>query len=137
MPKRKVGSVVTFKNGAKAKVLPSGRMRIFKGPTKKSGKRTTKGGSVSVGGGYSRKRTTKGGSVNVGGGYSRKRTTKAGSVNVGGSVSIGGGVRRRRKKKGGGLARKLIGSTGYGKALLSAGNMASGMYNDIKRGNYF
>ena len=119
MPKRKVGSVVTFKNGAKAKVLPSGRMRIFKGPTKKSS---------------GRKRTTKGGSVSVGGGYSRK---KGGSVSVGGSVSIGGGVRRRRKKKGGGLARKLIGSTGYGKALLSAGNMASGMYNDIKRGNYF
>ena len=129
MPKRKVGSVVTFKNGAKAKVLPSGRMRIFKGPTKKPGKRTTKSGG--------RKRTTKGGSVSVGGGYSRKRTSKAGSINVGGSVSIGGGVRRRRKKKGGGLARKLIGSTGYGKALLSAGNMASGMYNDAKKGNWW
>ncbi len=49
MPKRKVGSIVTFKNGAKAKVQPSGKLKIFKGPTKR--KRTTrKGGSVSSGG---------------------------------------------------------------------------------------
>ena len=49
MPKRKVGSVVTFKNGAKAKVQPSGRLKIFKGPTKKTTKKR-KGGSISTGG---------------------------------------------------------------------------------------
>ena len=48
MPKRKVGSIVTFKNGAKAKVQPSGRLKIFKGPTKKKRK---KGGSIRIGGG--------------------------------------------------------------------------------------
>ena len=53
MPKRKPGSIVTYKNGAKAKVLANGRMRIISGPTKKKGtkKKTKKGGSVSVGGG--------------------------------------------------------------------------------------
>ena len=50
MPKRKVGSIVTFKNGAKAKVQPSGRLKIFKGPTKKT-KTKKKGGSISSGGG--------------------------------------------------------------------------------------
>ena len=48
MPKRKPGTIVTYKNGAKAKVLPNGRMRIISGPTKKSGKK--KGGSIKVGG---------------------------------------------------------------------------------------
>ena len=57
MPKRKVGSVVTFKNGAKAKVLPSGRLRIFSGPTsgpgsKRKGKKK-KGGGLRTGGGVS------------------------------------------------------------------------------------
>ena len=49
--KRKVGSIVTFKNGAKAKVLPSGRLRIISGPTRKSSKKTKKrAGSAPVGG---------------------------------------------------------------------------------------
>lgn len=56
MPKRKPGSIVTYKNGAKAKVLANGRMRIISGPTKKSGtkRKTTRkkrGGSITVGGG--------------------------------------------------------------------------------------
>ena len=51
MPKRKVGSIVTFKNGAKAKVQPSGRLKIFKGPTKKKTKTKKKGGSIRIGGG--------------------------------------------------------------------------------------
>ena len=51
MPKRKPGTIVTYKNGAKAKVLPNGRMRIISGPTKKSGKKKIKvGGSVATGG---------------------------------------------------------------------------------------
>ena len=49
MPKRKPGTIVTYKNGAKAKVLPNGRMRIISGPTKKGGKKK-KGGSIKVGG---------------------------------------------------------------------------------------
>jgi hypothetical protein len=54
MPKKKVGSIVVFKNGAKAKVLPSGRYRIISGPTKGRGsKRKKKGGGVRVGGGVS------------------------------------------------------------------------------------
>ena len=65
MPKRKVGSIVTFKNGAKAKVLASGRLQIFKGPTKK---KTSKGGSISVGGSMRRK----GGSISVGGSLNKK-----------------------------------------------------------------
>ena len=71
MPKRKVGSIVTFKNGAKAKVLPSGKMRIFAGPTKKSGgrKKVSKGGSITVGGSMRKK---KGGSISVGGSINRK-----------------------------------------------------------------
>ena len=75
MPKRKVGSIVTFKNGAKAKVLASGRLQIFKGPTKKK----SKGGSISVGGSVRRKR--KGGSISVGG------SLKGGSISVGGSIN--------------------------------------------------
>ena len=59
MPKRKPGTIVTYKNGAKAKVLPNGRMRIISGPTKKAGKKKTKGGSIKVGGGVKRKRRTK------------------------------------------------------------------------------
>ena len=57
MPKRKPGTIVTYKNGAKAKVLPNGRMRIISGPTKKSG--TKKGDSIKVGGAVKRKRRTK------------------------------------------------------------------------------
>ena len=48
MPKRKPGTIVTYKNGAKAKVLPNGRMRIISGPTKKGKKKI--GGSVATGG---------------------------------------------------------------------------------------
>ena len=59
---------MTFKNGAKAKVLPNGRMRIISGPTKKSGKKT-KGGSISVGGSMRKRR---GGSISVGGMINRK-----------------------------------------------------------------
>ena len=69
MPKHKAGSIVTFKNGAKAKVLPNGRMRIISGPTKKSGGRKKKGGSISVGGSM---RKRKGGSISVGGMINRK-----------------------------------------------------------------
>ena len=82
MPKHKVGSIVTFKNGAKAKVLPSGKMRIISGPTKKSG-RKKKGGSVSVGGSM---RKRKGGSVSVGGSMRKKK---------GGSISVGGMINRK------------------------------------------
>ena len=60
MPKHKPGTIVTYKNGAKAKVLPNGRMRIISGPTKKAGKKKTKGGSIKVGGAVKRK-TKKGG----------------------------------------------------------------------------
>ena len=53
--KRKPGTIVTFKNGAKAKVMPNGRMRIISGPTKKakSKSRSKKGGSIRLGGGMS------------------------------------------------------------------------------------
>ena len=87
MPKHKVGSTVTFKNGAKAKVMPSGRLRIFKGPTKSTRKK--KGGSVRVGGSIG-----VGGSVGIGGSM-RKRKKKGGSVRVGGSMSIAGSVNRK------------------------------------------
>ena len=59
--KKKVGTIVTFKNGAKAKVMESGRYKIISGPTKKS-KKKKKAGSVSVGG-----------SIRVGGGMKRKK----------------------------------------------------------------
>ena len=53
MPKKKVGSVHTAKNGAKYKIMPNGRARFISGPTKgpgaKKGK-AKKGGSVSTGG---------------------------------------------------------------------------------------
>lgn len=55
MPKRKPGTVVTFKNGAKAKVLPNGRMRIISGPKKKKGGGVMVGGSIRIGGGKRRK----------------------------------------------------------------------------------
>ena len=68
MPKKKPGSVHTAKNGAKYKILANGRARFISGPTKKGSKRkTTKGGSITVGGGL--KRRTKGGSVAIGGGF--------------------------------------------------------------------
>ena len=60
MAKRKPGTVVTFKNGAKAKVLPNGRMRIISGPKKKGSKK--KGGGVSTGGG-----------IRTGGGMKKKK----------------------------------------------------------------
>ena len=85
MPKHKVGSTVTFKNGAKAKVMPNGRLKIFKGPTKSTRKK--KGGSVRVGGSVG-----VGGSVRVGGSMRKK---KGGSVRVGGSMSIAGSVNRK------------------------------------------
>jgi len=47
MPKKKVGSVHTAKNGAKYKILPNGRARFISGPTKRaSGKK--KGGFLGV-----------------------------------------------------------------------------------------
>ncbi len=54
--KKKPGTIVVFKNGAKAKVMPNGRYRIFAGPTrgpgsKRKGKKK-KGGSVATGGGF-------------------------------------------------------------------------------------
>lgn len=75
MPKRKVGSIVTFKNGAKAKVLASGRLQIFKGPTKK---KKSKGGSITMGGSVRKNR--KGGSIHIGGSLRKKR--KGGSIAV-------------------------------------------------------
>ena len=56
MPKKKPGTIVVFKNGAKAKVLPNGRYRIISGPTrgvgsKRKGKKK-KGGGTSTGGGF-------------------------------------------------------------------------------------
>ena len=56
MPKRKPGTVVTFKNGAKAKVLPNGRMRIISGPKKKKGGGVMVGGSIRIGGGGMKKK---------------------------------------------------------------------------------
>ena len=37
MPKKKVGSVHTAKNGAKYKIMPNGRARFISGPTKRGG----------------------------------------------------------------------------------------------------
>ena len=55
MPKKKVGSVHTASNGARYKILPSGKARFISGPTKGRGskkkKKSSKGGGVSVGGG--------------------------------------------------------------------------------------
>ena len=65
--KKKPGSVHTAKNGARYKILANGRARFIAGPKKKGRKKTTKGGSVSIGGGL--KRRKKGGSVSIGGGY--------------------------------------------------------------------
>ena len=42
-----VGAVVTFKNGAKAEKLPSGRYRIISGPTKSTRRKSHKGGYLS------------------------------------------------------------------------------------------
>ena len=50
MPKKKVGSVHTAKNGAKYKIMPNGRARFISGPTKGRGAKKKKGGSVSTGG---------------------------------------------------------------------------------------
>ena len=53
MGKKKVGSVHVAKNGARYKILPSGKARFISGPTKgrKKKKKSSKGGGVSVGGG--------------------------------------------------------------------------------------
>ena len=69
-PKKKPGTIVTLKNGARAKVLPSGRYSFISGPTKGRGakKKAPKGGSAAVGGSVRRKRKKKGGSATVGGG---------------------------------------------------------------------
>jgi len=66
MPKHRPGKIVTFKNGAKAKVMPNGRMRIISGPKKK------KGGGIAVGGGL-KKRKKRGGSIRIGGGMGMKK----------------------------------------------------------------
>ena len=51
MPKKKVGSVHTAKNGAKYRILPNGRARFISGPTSGPGsKRKKKGGSIAVAG---------------------------------------------------------------------------------------
>ena len=47
----KVGSVHTAKNGAKYKILPSGRCRFISGPTKRKKGKAKKGGSIRVAGG--------------------------------------------------------------------------------------
>ena len=47
MPKKKVGSVHTAKNGAKYKILPNGRARFISGPTKRGGGKK-KGGFLGV-----------------------------------------------------------------------------------------
>ena len=54
MPKKKVGSVHVAKNGARYKILPSGKAMFISGPTRGRGskrKKKSKGGGVSVGGG--------------------------------------------------------------------------------------
>ena len=58
MPKKKVGSVHTAKNGAKYKIMANGKARFISGPTKGpgakrkgKGKKARKGGGVSVAGG--------------------------------------------------------------------------------------
>ncbi len=48
--KKKPGTIVTCKNGAKAKVMPNGRYKFISGPTKGRGAKKKKGGSVVVGG---------------------------------------------------------------------------------------
>ena len=37
MPKKKVGSVHTAKNGSRYKIMPNGRARFISGPTKRAG----------------------------------------------------------------------------------------------------
>ena len=91
--KKKIGSVHTAKNGRRYKITSKGA-RFIKGKSK-----TSKGGSVSVGGGLKR--------------------------------------RRRRTKRGGGIGRKLLGSSGYGKAVLLMGDRAHGLYKDAKAGNWW
>ena len=59
--KKKAGTIVTFKNGAKAKVQANGRYKIISGPTKGRGAKK-KGGSVGVAG-----------SVRVAGGMKKKK----------------------------------------------------------------
>jgi len=48
MPKKKVGSVHTARNGARYKIMANGKARFISGPTKRKGKK--KGGSIRVGG---------------------------------------------------------------------------------------
>ena len=49
--KKKPGTIVTCKNGAKAKVMPNGRYKFISGPTKGRGApKKKRGGSVVVGG---------------------------------------------------------------------------------------
>ena len=78
MPKKKVGSVHTAKNGAKYRIQKDGRALFISGPTKGPGsKKKKKAGSVSVAGSVRKK--------------------KAGSVSVAGSVRIAGGLKKKKK----------------------------------------
>ena len=63
MPKKKVGSVHTAKNGAKYKIMANGKAKFISGPTK--GRGAKKGGGVSVAGG-----------VRIAGGLKKKRRKK-------------------------------------------------------------
>jgi len=87
MPKKKVGSVHTAKNGARYKIMANGQARFISGPTKR--KRAKRGGSAMVGGSA----------------YKRKR---------GGSARVGGGMHRGY---GGGMGRAYGGGLGMGKRL--------------------
>ena len=90
MPKKKVGSIVTLKNGARAKVLPTGRYRFISGPTRGHAKKK-KGGSASVAGGLGTRLGARADRV-----VSRARSGVA--------YALGGSVKKRRKKKRGGSA---------------------------------
>ena len=86
MPKKKPGSIVTLKNGARAKVLPSGRYRFISGPTKRKGTKR-KGGSAMVGGAARKKR---GGSARIGGGLGLGKHLRKANPGVYDAVSAAG-----------------------------------------------
>ena len=71
MPKKKIGSVHTAKNGAKYRITKDGRARWISGPTKGPGSKKKKtGGSVSI---SAPSPSAVGGGVRMAGGLKRKK----------------------------------------------------------------
>ena len=48
--KHKPGTIRVLKNGTRAKVLPSGRLKFLKGPSKGHSRKKKRGGAAAVGG---------------------------------------------------------------------------------------